>query len=55
MARPASKPEKRVWERGGELMLIVLISKALLLRSTLSDGRILHDRVLCGNVGGSNA
>ena len=29
-------------------MPIVLISEALLLRSTLSDGRILRDRVLCG-------
>jgi hypothetical protein len=29
-------------------MQIVLISEALLLRSTLSDGRILRDRVLCG-------
>jgi hypothetical protein len=29
-------------------MPIVLISEALLLRSTLSDGRILCDRVLCG-------
>jgi hypothetical protein len=30
------------------LRQIVLISEALLLRSTLSDGRILRDRVLCG-------
>ncbi len=29
-------------------MPIVLISEALLLRSTVSDGRILRDRVLCG-------
>jgi hypothetical protein len=29
-------------------MPIVLISEALLLRCTLSDGRILRDRVLCG-------
>ena len=29
-------------------MPIVLISKALLLRSTVSDGRILGTRVLCG-------
>jgi hypothetical protein len=29
-------------------MPIVLISEALLLRSTLSDGGILCDRVLCG-------
>jgi hypothetical protein len=29
-------------------MPIVLISEALLLRSTLSGGRILRDRVLCG-------
>ena len=48
MARPASKPEKRVGKRWCELMPIVLISEALLLRSTLSDGRILRDRVLCG-------
>ena len=29
-------------------MPIVLISEALLLRSTVSDGRILRDRALCG-------
>lgn len=29
-------------------MSIVLISEALLLRSTVSDGRILGNRVLCG-------
>jgi hypothetical protein len=48
MARPANKPEKRVGERWCELVPIVLISEALSHRSTVSDGRILRDRVLCG-------
>jgi len=29
-------------------MPIVLISESLLLRSTVTDGRILRDKVLCG-------
>ncbi len=29
-------------------MPIVLISESLLLRSTMADGRILRDRLLCG-------
>jgi hypothetical protein len=49
MARPASKTEKRVGERGCELWTIVLISESLPLRITLSEGRVLRDRVLFGN------
>ena len=36
-------------------MQIVLISESLLLRSTVTDGRILHDRVLCGFIVKLNA
>jgi hypothetical protein len=37
MARPASKPEKRVGKRKYELGLIVLISESVLLFGTLSQ------------------
>jgi hypothetical protein len=36
-------------------MPIVLISESLLLRSTVTDGRILRDRVLCGFIVKLNA